>query len=793
MNTAKISWAMTLTLLLLVRSADNSSAAIGDVDLSFDAGSGVNGAINDVVVQPDGKATIVGSFTTVKGLMRVGVARLNSDGSGDGTFNPAPFAWPNTVALQPDGKVLVGAASLVRLNADGSWDKSLTNTLSYFDPEYGPAVSCIALQSNGKILLGGIFDEVNGAFRQGLARLNTNGSLDNTFVPPNNLFEAYRLRLQPDGKALVSALFWTGMDYVDSLVRLNTNGSLDNTFQPPSGIIHSIAVQPDGKVLIGGAPWIVETNQLGVLRLNTNGAVDPTFAAFTNSPEAIALQPDGKVVVAFSTNLVRLNSDGTSDNTFLQLTNIQGMGYENRLALQPEGKILVAGGFTLVNGVIRNRIMRLNASGTIDETYERGAGLDGIVTQLRPLPGGQILVSGGFTTVRSANRISLARLNSDGSSDGTFQHDFYPGYLYRTTLQPDGKVLWAGYNGLGRLHLDGATDATFNPDLGRLPPFAQYFRGNDIVSQPDGKVICAGAAVEYRCDPDGECGDILTPFFYRFQTNGTRDLSFNAPTNLDVSRLLFQPDGKVIVAGRFLNSNVWAVIRFDTNGAVDNSFAIATAAGVSALALQGDGKVLLGGGFAVVNGASRRCIARLNANGTLDNTFNPFVAGDSRVNAVALQPDGKILIGGVFTMINGTNRSYLARLNANGTLDLSLNVNIVSRYPDYGPEVNAIAFAPDGSILIGGDFLTVNGVLRPKMARLVGDSPFPSLNIARTNTALKISWPAIALNVQLRQSPDVGDAALWSAVTESMSTNNGTVSVSVPAMGGRKFFRLFSP
>src|SRR5687767_10359031 len=98
-----------------------SRGAAGDVDLSFDPGSGVNGSVHAIVVQPDGKVIIGGNFTTVQGLVRYGLARLNADGSGDTTFNPVGgygIVAPS-LALQPDGKVLVGHYfGISRLHSD---------------------------------------------------------------------------------------------------------------------------------------------------------------------------------------------------------------------------------------------------------------------------------------------------------------------------------------------------------------------------------------------------------------------------------------------------------------------------------------------------------------------------------------------------------------------------------------------------------------------------------------------------------------------------------------------------
>ena len=116
-----------------------SPGAAGDVDLSFDPGSGVNGTVSAVVVQPDGKVIIGGEFTTVKGLARPGLARLNADGSGDSSFNPG--AMPGgfiSLGLQSDGKVLVGNYSgILRLNSDGSQDTNFVANLVLIPDGYG--------------------------------------------------------------------------------------------------------------------------------------------------------------------------------------------------------------------------------------------------------------------------------------------------------------------------------------------------------------------------------------------------------------------------------------------------------------------------------------------------------------------------------------------------------------------------------------------------------------------------------------------------------------------------------
>ena len=208
---------------------------------------------------------------------------------------------------------------------------------------------------------------------------------------------------------------------------------------------------------------------------------------------------------------------------------------------------------------------------------------------------------------------------------------------------------------------------------------------------------------------------------------------------------------------------------------------------VNAFALQPDGKLIIGGEFTAVKGLARSKVARLTAGGSGDAAFNPGTGANDVVSSLALQPDGKVLIGGNFTTINGTNRNRIARLNANGSLDSSFNPGTGADGP-----VRSIALQPDGKVLIGGDFTTVNGVARPYVARLYGDSA-PSLNIARSNAFVIISWPVTGLNFHLQANTNLSLPNSWSAVTQLATTNANRVSVTVSTTAPRKFFRLTSP
>src|SRR4030095_73808 len=140
---------------------------------------------------------------------------------------------------------------------------------------------------------------------------------------------------------------------------------------------------------------------------------------------------------------------------------------------------------------------------------------------------------------------------------------------------------------------------------------------------------------------------------------------------------------------------------------------------VFTLAVQADGKILIGGDFTSFNGTSRNRFARLNSDGTLDTAFLSTGTGaNDQVFALALQSDGKVLIGGFFTTVNNTTRNRIARLNSDGTLDTTFLATAAGA--NYS--VRAIAVQSDGRVMIGGEFGNYNGAYRGNIARLKPDS-----------------------------------------------------------------------
>ncbi len=766
---------------------NNSFAASGDLDLSFDTGSGINGAVGAVAVQSDGKFLIGGEFTTVKGLVRVGLARLNVDGSGDNTFlagTPLPGGEPilsvHVLALQPDGKILAAHEpyGLSRFSTNGTPDIAFnTNALTVlYSLDDNMAVESINItaviaQPDGKILVGGA---------EYLIRLNADGTRDSSFNADyeNDPYPYWlRFALQSDGKVLV-AVSPNSNPVATGLIRLNANGSVDGTFNAftnvsgasPSAEITGVVAQPDGKVLIGGTFETVNgVSRFGLARLNSDGSVDMSFNPALSGAQGFVLQPDGKIHLGKA----RLNTDGSLDGSFNFPGEFQTFAVTVPTpVLQADGKVILAG---IINTPARPALLRFNSNGSRDATLNTGTEWFfksdfETISSIKVQPDGKVLIGGYSFVYRDrapafvhGTNIFGTRLNPNGSRDLTFTSANF--YAYFTNIGP-----------------------TLSPQV----YVESWDSALSVATQSDGKVIIAGVTYATYCDDSG-CVTLSFPFLDRAFADGSRDTNFSAGTNLNASAIaaaLTLPDDKILVAGSFsLNGTNRCVVRLNANGTLDNTFTRASVSpneGISSLAVQPDGKILVAGGFTTINGVSRKNIARLNANGAVDNTFNPGTGPDRAVDAVALQPDGKVLIGGSFTNVSGTPRPRIARLNSDGNLDTSFNAGADAR-------ISAIAVQPDGNVLIAGDFLTVNGVLRPYLARLYGDSAKPSLNIGQSNNSAVLSWPAAFSNYQLQSNTNLLLSNGWSTVVAARSTNNGVISVTSPATNNRQFFRLSSP
>ena len=390
-------------VLVLTGVASVSAAGAGSLDTTFNSGgAGADALVSSVVVQPDGKIVIGGDFTSYNGDAAAPdhVMRLNANGTRDTAFNSGGAGANNSVnalAVQPDGKILIAGTfnayngnaaapdNILRLNADGSLDSAFNAG----GAGANNSVNALAVQQDGKIVIGGTFTAYNGdtAAPDNILRLNADGTRDTGFNPSSARANGpvYSLALQSDGKVLVGGEtfgFTGSMGAPDNILRLNADGTRDTGFNPsgggPDGPVVGIVAQPDGKIVICGEFFSYNGDAAApnrVLRLNADGSLDTTFdpgGGVDGTVSAVAVQSDGRVVVvgrfgSLSGNttapnhVMRLNANGSLDTTF----NPGGDGADDAasaVALQPDGKILVGGSFTAYNGdpAAPNRILRLH-------------------------------------------------------------------------------------------------------------------------------------------------------------------------------------------------------------------------------------------------------------------------------------------------------------------------------------------------------------------------------------------------------------------------------------------------
>ncbi len=740
-----------LSMNILAQSGANDPTFNTFDNGTFGDGSGFDRSVMTTCIQPDGKIIVGGDFYNYDGFLRNRIARLNIEGSLDSSFNYI-LGFDSTVrsiSIQPDGKIIaagffttynyIGFNHIARLNSNGTPDNSF-NIGTGFDNN----VYTTSIQSDGKIIVAGDFTHYNGTLKNRIVRLNSDGSLDASFnIGAGFDGISYTSNIQPDGKIILGGGFTKFNDESrPNVVRLNNNGSLDTSFNIGNGFwgnfwrgcVYSIGTQPDGKIIVGGDfrsyNGILKNC---IIRLNSDGSIDTTFNIGTGfnsayldcSVNTINIQPDGKILVGgffntyngtSSNYIARLNINGSLDTTFKQGAGI--ISTIRTTSTQPDGKIIVGGDFSYYNGAAKSGIVRLNSNGKLDADFNPKTGFDSWVSATSIQSNGKIIVGGSFNTFNGVTSNYIARLNGDGSLDTNFNSGTgFNSTIYTTSIQPDGKIIVGGvfssYNGItinriARLNNDGTLDPTFNIGTGF----------NNVVLtisiQTDGKIIVGGDFTNFN--------GVSRKKIARLNNDGTLDTTFNIGTGFNhcVQSISIQTDGKIIVGGDFdtfngVTSN--SIARLNGDGTLDTTFNMGTGFGstVTATNIQTNGKILVGGYFTTYNGITRPRIARLNSNGSLDTAFTPQMGlSYSAIDIIVIQSNGKIIIGGSFDTINGLKRKCIARLNSDGSLDMGFNTGTGFNTPVYTASLQS-----DGKIITGGDFSFFNGIKRAKIARLL--------------------------------------------------------------------------
>ncbi|MBI2259046.1 MAG: hypothetical protein HYU67_09115 [Flavobacteriia bacterium] len=516
----------------------------GTIDSTFIYDYGVpyqQGNVTCSAIQNDGKIILAGTFTSFRNLKRGGIIRLNQDGTIDYTFD---------------------------------------SNIGFSDVIY---ISDIKFQNDGKILICGRFTEYNGIIKNGIIRLFPNGTIDPSFnigtgfsTPPN---EPKKILPLDDGKIMVCGAFqsFNGIP-INGIFRLNSDGSIDESFNIDETILNYIIIndfeiQPDGKIIcVGGLNVPINgTYCNGIMRINNDGSLDNTFSSGigfeTNIPNSyisvscVKLLENGDMLVggSFSTydgepsnNIIKLNSDGSKDNSFnLSIGSNENNSIVRKIIIQPDGKIIIGGLLVTLNGNNVSGLIRIDNVNNNLETDFNILGAGGYLTIL--LNSESKIICSGAAYAYSNMQLSPFRLNSDGSFDTSFDLGFdINDEINSVDIQNDQKIICGGkftsYDNLSRNRIlrllqDGSTDPSFLTGLGF----------NDEVKvikvQQDQKILVGGLFTAYNGD---SCNRIV-----RLNSNGSIDNTFDIGTgfNNTVNFILLQSDGKIIVGGEFTSYN----------------------------------------------------------------------------------------------------------------------------------------------------------------------------------------------------------------------------------------------
>jgi uncharacterized delta-60 repeat protein len=681
-------------------------------------------AVHAVAVQPDGRILIGGNFTNYDGAACNFFGRVSSNGRLDSVFNTGRGANDivRALALQPDTAVLIGGDfttindiprnHLARIHGDDQWSPvGVEFVASVFRvSETNGAVQILIRRSGGSTNTGFSVDFATSDLTasNGLDYLGYTNTL--TFGP-GDTFRTNTIAILDDGMV-------TG----NKLVQLTLFNAPLNVYLGGGSTALLVIEDKEKTIRLSSTNYVVSeaaTNAvIEVLREgNLAGKIYVTFMTLPGTATP------GLDYLTINTNLVF--ADGETNKTvlvpviydtlqevqetaFLALTNpincilsspsnavlkivdvILGLGGVNpafdpgagagspgrlvrALGLCPDGKILVGGAFTVFDNQPRNYVSRLNLDGSLDLSFDPGQGPNGMVVAVGALPNGKALIGGSFTNVSGAALTSIARLNTNGTLDGTFK-------------QP----------------------SLLNAAL------------TSMIVQTNGKTVVGGGFTQ------------PAPFLARIRTDGGPDTGFDVGTGPDaiVHAVCLDSNGPVlqmVIGGAFNSVNGYPenkVARIRVDGDVDRTFIPPEVNDglVQAVAVDANDRVLIGGSFTTLDGSYHPGLARLNVDGSLDETFNPTF--DGAVYALVVQPDGKLLVGGTFTTVNQTNRGRIARLLPDGSLEQGFAAGSGA-----DGTVFSILYLPDNGILIGGGFGTVDGLPRAGVAKLVGD-PAPPLRV----------------------------------------------------------------
>lgn len=571
---------------------------------------------------------------------------------------------------------------------------SLTSIAQVVDPSFttsfvrtNEVIQQIHKAPDNSIYVSGGFNFVNDKLVPGVFRLTPELEIDENFL----ILQGSRIEaIQDDNKLLVSRRVG-GQSGMTELLRLNTDGTIDETFSPSIFIANTrdIIILNNGKILLSGDVRTFNGNGVnGMVRLNENGTVDDSFnpgTGFNNVSSFFyktAEQPDGKVIIigllssydgnSIPGQIFRINLDGSFDNSF-QAT---GAGDGNLMDLRifDDGKILISGSNKTFNGQNTGNIVRLFSDGELDRSFSPEVVIDETFTFIRSfdIKDDRIVVSGN---IKLADNIEyeVVALDIEGTLDDSFLPSLVSSSVWNTIIAGNSKILIGGpvrslnnqsKQGLGVLNPDGSVDQDFDVDIER---FAEV--ETDLILE-DGGLLISGNYTEVN-------GQQVSGLI-KLDAAGSIDDSFNiGPIDGKVFTMIELDEG-YLVGGDFNiigDKFVTGLALVTKDGEVDERFNHPFDFGtmVGSIAKEGD-DIYIGGNLIDFDAfASQSVIAKLDKNGNQDNSFFNIDIEEGFTNQIVILPNEKIAISGFFFITGDTRLTNFHMLNSDGSFDRTYN------------------------------------------------------------------------------------------------------------------------
>jgi len=679
----------------------------------------VGGSVGLIRVMNDGRILIVGSFSTVVDKTRYYIARLNKDATLDTTYDPYPNSTVSTIAyLSSSDSILLGgsfsgftpngattlteASGLAQINVDGT-----LNTSFKVNPPatVSGSINTLTRMEDGRILAAGSFAGIGGSTTKNLSRIYPDGHFDLGFAAtPNGAVNAVATwPMRDDLVDTTGAYAWLTADGQVSKIDYKTIDQI-------VGTVNCAVFKSDGSVVIGGNFYMkANSSYKNLVHITTAGKLDTTFAPNPDAPvSALVLTSDGKYLVGGSfvtiasgspSYFTRLNADGTIDDTMKMHPN----GAVYAIAPLSDGTVVIGGSFTGIydtagtSTTTRSYIAKMAKDGTFDTSFTTIP--DGQVNQILVQSDGNLLISGGFYSITptgsdsSTTRYFIARLKSDGKLDT----DYNPnpdGAVYRMALDSSGKLYVGG--AMKHFKPNSSTDSVYRPGLARINTDGTVDTAFNVVPnnsittlaiKSDGSLVIGGNFTVIN--------NVNRTVLALLSNTGALLGAGNflpSPTT-SPNCILLDKDGGIFVGGQFSNNHI-------------------------------DPVMLVGGEFTTNNDSSTPYLARLFIDGKPDTSFNQYP--DKKVHAVIRRSDKSVIIGGEFTKVGTTDAPYIALLDTDKDKDTGAVISDLKAhaFSTFDGRVLAMAMLPDGRILVGGSFNSAGGVGHARLAMLKADGSF---------------------------------------------------------------------